>query len=444
MLLTPDEVKAITDRRLAASRADGCILHVHGTDSANLRFARNSATSNGAQSEVSVTITSQFGQRSGSVTATSLDDDALDMAQRRSEEIAVRAPENAEQMPPLGPQHYREGIAFDAATADLRAVRLAEAARGAIDKAIAAGVDAAGYVERAARFHAMATSAGLFAYDRETDADFTVTARCKDGSWSGWAGGSDVRFGGLDTANIAARAVEKASHDQIPLDLDPGQYTVILEPSAVGEMLRYLTWSMDARDADEGRSWLSRKSGGTKLGEKLLDGRVTLYSDPAELLAPIRTFGFEGLPQERMVWIENGIIKTLAFSRYWAAKTGQEPRPAPAGLVMAGGSIPIAEMIRATRRGILVTRVWYTNLLDPRTLLITGLTRDGNFLIENGRIVGPARNLRFNESLIAMLGNIEAIGPTERIHGGDLGGGPIAAPPLLVKALTFCSRSSGI
>jgi predicted Zn-dependent protease len=444
MNLTPEAVKDITQRRLSASRADACIINVNGGENLNLRFARNSATSNGAVSTLDVTITSQFGQQSGSATVTSLDDGTLDMAQRRSEDIARLAPADPEHMPPLGPQQYSAGMAYDVPTAELRAARIAQAAKAAIAMAVEKGVDGTGYAAVGARFTGMATSAGLFAYDRQTEVDFTVTARRKDGSWSGWAGGSEYRFGELDAGRIAERAVSKAAHDQPPLDLDPGQYTVILEASAAGEMLQYLLWSMDARSADEGRSWLSGKEGETKLGEKLLDARVTIYSDPAEPLAPVQVFGGEGLPQERTVWIEDGIVKNLSCSRYWAAKTGRAPRPFPAGLAMVGGVTPVDEMIRNTRRGILVTRVWYSNMLDPRTLLLTGLTRDGNFLIENGQITGPVRNFRFNESLIAMLGNIDAIGPTTRIHGGDLGGAPVAAPPLLVKSFNFASRSSGI
>jgi predicted Zn-dependent protease len=444
MQLTPQEVKHITDRRLAASRADGCIIHVSGSDKVNLRFARNSATSNGAHSEISLSITSQFGQQSGTASVTSLDEDAIETAQRRSEEIARRAPADPEHMPPLGPQTYAEGIAFDPATAAIRAARLAEAAGGAITRAKSSGVEAAGYAEAGAAFSAMATSNGLFAYERTSLADLTVTARRSDGSWSGWAGGSQFRFGALPAHEIAERAVGKAAHANPPLDLDPGAYTVILEPAATGELLRYLLWSLEAREADEGQSWLSTKGGGTRLGETVFDPRVTLYSDPAEPLAPGSIYDHSGLPQKRTVWVEDGVIKQLAYSRYWAAKSGREPLPSPSDMVMVGGETPVADMIAATRRGILVTRVWYTNMLDPRTLLITGLTRDGNFLIEDGRIVGPVRNLRFNESLIALLGNIDAIGKSERIHGGDLGVGAIAAPPLLVKSFTFTSRSSGI
>jgi predicted Zn-dependent protease len=444
MLLSREEVERITARRLAAAQADGCIVHVSGSDKVNLRFARNSATSNGARSGVSVTITSQFGQRSGSVTVNGLDEDALDAAQHRCEEIARQTPPDPEQMPPPGPHSYPANIAYDADTAGLNTAQLASAAQTAIAAAEAVGVDAAGYAEAGGRFRAVANSAGLFAYERDSIADFTVTARRKDGSWSGWAGGSQHRFGALDPAQIASTAVAKAAHDAAPRDLEPGRYTVLLEPSATGEMLRYLMWSLDARSADEGRSWLSGASGQTKLGQQLLNSRVTLTSDPADTLAPSPTFDRESMPHERTVWVEDGVVKTLACSRYWAEKTGRAARPAPAALSMAGGASTLEDMIRATGRGILVTRVWYTNMLDPQSLLLTGLTRDGNFLIEDGEIVGPVRNFRFNESLIAMLSNIEAIGPSERIHGGDLHAAPVAAPPMLVRDFTLSSRSAGI
>ncbi len=444
MLLSREDVERITARRLAASQADHCIVLVSGSGLVNLRFARNSATSNGARSGVSVTISSQFGQRSGSATVNGLDEEALEAAQRRSEEIARQTPPDPEQMPPPGSQSYPANIAYNAETAESDTAQLAEAAQTAIATAEAHGVDAAGYAEAGGRFRAIANSAGLFAYERDSIADFTVTARREDGSWSGWAGGSQHRFGALDPAQIASTAVAKAAHDATPLDLEPGQYTVLLEPSAAGEMLRYLMWALDARTADEGRSWLSGAAGQTKLGQQLLDSRVTLISDPADASAPSPSFDREGMPHERTVWVEDGAVKTLACSRYWAQKTGRAARPAPAALSMAGGASALEDMIRATRRGILVTRVWYTNMLDPQTLLLTGLTRDGNFLIENGEIVGPVRNFRFNESLIAMLSNIEAIGPSERIHGGDLHGAPVAAPPLLVRNFTFSSRSAGI
>ena len=445
MLLTPEEVREITAARLGASRADGCIVRVGGSDSLNLRFARNSATTNGAGSEVSVTIVSQIGQRSGSVTVTSLDAGALAEAQARSEAIARLAPEDSEQMPPLGAQDYETaGASYDDATAAVHAASLAAAAKTVIGEAVAKNVDAAGFAKVGASFQAMATSTGLFAYDRETAARFSATARNKAGTWSGWSGASEFRFDRLDAGRIARRAIGKSAQDMAPVDLDPGKYTVILEPAAVGELVQWLLWSLDARQADEGRGFMSRKGGGNRLGEKLFGETVTITSDPHDAAVPAMVYGEDGLPQRRTVWVENGVVKNLCYSRYWARKMEREPLSSPGSLVMTGGTASIEDMIRGTKRGILVTRVWYTNIVDPQTLLLTGLTRDGNFLIENGQIVAPARNLRFNESLVAMLSSIIAAGPSERSHGGDIGEQAISVPPLMVDGFTFSSRSSGI
>jgi predicted Zn-dependent protease len=150
------------------------------------------------------------------------------------------------------------------------------------------------------------------------------------------------------------------------------------------------------------------------------------------------------VPKRRTVWFERGIAKNASCSRFWAEKTGREPRPRPDNFSMAGGTVPVEEMIRSVKRGILVTRFWYMNIVDPRTLLCTGMTRDGNFLVENGKVMGPALNLRFNESPVAAFGKIEALGPAERTINSDRYGAAISVPPLLIKSFTFSSRSGGI
>ena len=201
---------------------------------------------------------------------------------------------------------------------------------------------------------------------------------------------------------------------------------------------------MNARQADEGRSFFSKKGGGNKIGEQLFQDNVTIISDPGDPNAPERAFGDDGLPQRRVVWVADGVLRNLVYPRFWAQQKGHEPVTRPRSFVMAGGTTSIDDMIRATKRGILVTRLWYIRVLDPQKLLLTGLTRDGNFLIENGRIVGPALNFRFNESPIAVLGNILAIGPNERTRGGEVEGSVTSAPPLLVKDFNFSSQSDAI
>lgn len=444
MFLSPDEARQITDRLLSTSTADSCVVTIEGRNTTNLRFARNNGTTNGSHDRLAVSIRSDFGGRSSTASTNGIDPDTLAQAQQRSQAMALLAPVNPEFMPPLGPQQYVEGKGYDEPSASKRAIDLARTAKTVIQQAVERKVNTAGYAETGLGFSAAATSAGLFAYYRSTQTRLAVTARNSTGTWSGWAGSLQTRFDQLDAATLGARAIEKADYNSAPLDLDPGKYTVILEPSAVADLVSMLLWNLDARAADEGRSFLSKKGGGNKLGEKLFHETVTITSDPNDPVVPEPVYGIDGLPQKRTAWAENGIIRNLTYTRFWAQKQGREPVSQPQTFVMRGGSTSIDEMIKDTKRGILVTRLWYIREVDPQTLLLTGLTRDGNFLIENGRIRGPAGNFRFNESPVAMLSNIVAIGPSERTHGGEVDGVAFSAPPLLVKDFTFSSKARGI
>jgi predicted Zn-dependent protease len=444
MLLTSSDAKVVTDRLLARSKADHCIVRLKGGERINLRFARGSATTNGDRSDLRVTVESHFGHRSGAASVSGLDEQAFAAVVARSEEIARLAPENRELLPPVGPQTYPAGAGYDAATAAVRAEKLAAVSKPVIDEAARRAIDVAGYCMTGTGFDAMATSAGQFAHDARTGAEFTVTARNKSGTWSGWAGRSDTRFDALDTARLGRRAIDKAAYTAPAVRLEPGKYTVILEASAVSDMVTWMLWWMNARNADEGRSVFSRRGGGNRLGEKLFQDGVTIFTDPGDPVAPERVYGDDGLPQRRTVWVEGGILRNLIYSRFWAQEKGREPIPRPTSFVMAGGTTTVEDMIRDTRRGVLVTRFWYMRLLDAQKLLMTGLTRDGNFLIEDGRIAAPALNFRFNESPLAVLANVLAIGPSERTQGGEDEDFVASAPPLLVKDFNFSSASEAI
>jgi len=444
MQLALADLKQLSERLLARSKAEHCVVGITGNDSDNLRFARGSATTNGSRAGLRVTIASQFGKQSGAASVTGLDAEVLDEAVRRSEEIARQAPENPELLPPLGPQTYLPSGGYDAATASLRAEQLAAAAKPVIDEAVARKIDLTGYSSTYRNFYTMATSAGLFMHEPRTGADLTLTARNAEGSWSGWAGVSETRFDRVDALRLGRRAMDKAAHNKAPVALEPGKYTVILEPSAVCDFVGNMLYHMNARFADEGRSFFAQKGGGNKIGEKLFADSVTIFSDPADPMAPEPVYGEDGLPKRRTVWVENGVLRNLIYPRFWAQQKAHEPVSFPRSFVMAGGTTSIDDMIRDTKRGVLVTRLWYIRMLNPTKLVLTGLTRDGNFLIEDGRIAGPTINFRFNESPIAILANVVAVGPTERTRGGESADSIVAAPPLLVKDFTFSSESEAI
>ncbi|MGJ0507462.1 MAG: TldD/PmbA family protein [Methylocystis sp.] len=444
MFLSSDDAKAIADKILARSTADACVVKIDGGDDMSLRFARGGATTNRAASEISLRISSHIGGRIGSVTTTRLDDDALEAARLRSEEIARMLPADPDYVAPLGPQTYETAARYDDNAAALRLDALAAQAAQVIAEGARIGVDTFGCASSARRFETLATSAGLFAYDRRSEIDLSATARNKSDSWSGWAGAHQFFSGRLDAERIARRACEKAAHDVEPVDLEPGDYTVVLEPVAVAELAFWIMSAMDARAADEGRSFYSRPGGGALIGDRLFDEKLTIRIDPADPLAPEGGVGWEGVPHRARAFIDRGVVTSLYRSRAWAQKTGAEAIPFARNFIIEGGDASLDDMIRSVKRGVLVTRIWYENMVERKSLLLTGLTRDGNFLIENGRVTAPVRNMRFNQRLGELFGKIAALGPTERTWRAAGGGGAAAAPPMLAEKFHFSSKSSGV
>ena len=443
MFLSADDAKALTDKILSRSKADACVVKIDGGEDNSLRFARGTATTNLTTSDLRLRISSHIGGRIGSVSTTQIDDDSLTAAVRRSEELAAMLPVDPDYTPPLGPQQYEGQQRFHDQPGAMRLDALAAKAAQAIEESARSGVDAFGCANSAQRFEALATSAGLFAYDPRSEIDLSVTARNLADTWSGWAGAHAYDARRLDAQAIARRACGKAAWNDAPVDLEPGAYTVILEPEATAELAYWLLSAMDARAAEEGRSFFSRAGGGSLIGETLFDPRLTLRIDPADPLAPEGAFDSEGLPHRPRAFIDKGEATTLHRSRVWAQKTHTEPIAYGQNFIVDGGASTREEMIRSTKRGVLVTRLWYTNMVEPKSLLLTGLTRDGNFLIENGRIVAPVRNMRFNQRLGDLFAHLRAIGPTERTWRAAGDGAP-AAPTIMVEGFNFSSKSSGI
>ena len=286
MIWTKEQAKTLLDRALSFSKAESTAVNLTGSDRANVRFARNTATTSGATSGYSLAVTASIGKRSGTVTTAEFDDASLQRAVRNAEEIAKLSPENPEAMPLLGPQTYRPATAFFEDAAQATPEWRAGSAATAIDLSKKKEVVSAGFVETQASIRAVANSKGLFAFDRFTAADYNLTARTPDGSGSGWASRSYNELRQLDPATLAAAAIEKAALSKNPAAIEPGKYTVVLEPAAVADLLAYLLFSANARQADEGRSFFSKKGGGNRVGEQVVGEKVRIISDPAHPLAP--------------------------------------------------------------------------------------------------------------------------------------------------------------
>ena len=444
--LSRAEAEAIVKQVLSYGTADEMRVSVTSGMRQNTRFAVNQISTAGDDYNATVSIRAVVGKRVANVTVNRLDAAALRAAVQNAERIAKLAPEDPELLPELGPQQYREGIAWSDATASLEPEARAEAVRAITEPSRKAGYVSTGYLEANANSVAVGNSKGLLAYTRATSVAYTTTVRTPDGTGSGWAGASDNDWRRIDPRLLAERAIEKARRSVNPVAIEPGRYTVVLEPTAVAKLVQLISGALGARNADEGRSFFSKAGGGNKIGEKVVDERVTLVSDPFDSRVPASPFTGEGMPTEKVTWIENGVVRNLAYDRFWAQRTGKAPVNAGGTLAMAGGSRTVDELVASTERGILVTRFWYIRGVDPRTILFTGLTRDGTFLIENGKVTRPVKNLRYNESPIFMLNNLMDMGRPERVSASESGGPgqAIIVPPLKCRDFNFTSTSDAI
>jgi predicted Zn-dependent protease len=442
-ILTEAEAKALLQKVLNYSKADECEVNLSGDQRGNIRYARNEVSTSGSRTNQNLVVQSAYGKKVGTATIDEFDDASLEKVVRRAEELAKLAPENPEYVGILGPQTYLKSNGFFQSTANITPDVRAEAVSKSLELTRAANLTAAGFMDDSRGYQAVMNSKGLFAYYPSTNVNFSLTVRTDDGKGSGYVARGYSDISKLDTAAATRIAMQKASASASAKALEPGKYTVILEPTAGAVLLEQLFFGMDARSADEGRSFLSKPGGKTKLGEKIVDPRVTIYSDPTNVDLPASPWAGDGQPQQKMMWIDKGIVQNLAYSRYWAQKQGKKPIPFPNNMIMAGGSASLEDMIKGTQRGILVTKLWYIREVDPQSLLLTGLTRDGTFYIENGKIKHAVKNFRFNESPVIMLNNLEVLGKPERVVSTESEGNYLI-PPMKIREFTFSSLSDAV
>lgn len=442
-IFTEQEAKAILDKVIALSRADECTATLTGSIEGNIRFALNNVSTSGIVNNAELGVQVAFGKRVGTASINEFDDASLERVVRRAEDLARLAPENPEFMPAIARQTYKASPTYSESTAAIDPDFRAKVAADSITPCRGHGLVAAGFLEDSNGFVAIANSNGNFAYQKSTSFNYTCTVRTEDGRGSGWVGRNLKDAADFRADQDIEIAKRKALESAEAKALEPGKYTVILEPAAAAGLVSFMMNFFDARSADEGRSFLSRKGGGNKLGEQVYDPQVNLFADPWHPDAPVLPWDGEGMPRERMAIIDNGRIANLNYSRYWAQKQGKTANARPGNLLMGGGSKSIAELVRGTEKGILVTRTWYIRMVDPQTVLLTGLTRDGTFYIENGQIKYPVKNFRFNESPVIMLNNIDELGKPVRV-AGDESSFVMMIPPMKLRDFTFTSLSDAV
>ncbi|MDD4932514.1 MAG: TldD/PmbA family protein [Methylacidiphilaceae bacterium] len=441
MILSEGEAREIGAKLLSCSRAETAVAEISGWTRLNVRIARNTVTTDGEDEGFHCRVESSFGKRRGEATGNKADPTDLAALVRRSEEVARVSPEDPEFLSPPGTQSYPAAKNYSPEAARLSTKDLAELGQAILAAAETKRVMGAAFLECETSFSAYTATTGLWVFQQATRVQYTVSARTQDGDGAGWAASAAYSPGGISLPALVERAMEKALLSRRPQPLAPGSYTVLLEPSAVCDLVGFLLLSLHARPADEGRSFLSRPGGGTLLGEKLFSDSVSLRSDPEDPVAPGSIYSTDGLPATPRLWIDRGKLQELIRTRYWAQEKKAPTVPEPTNLLLSGSDRSTKELIQGIDQGVLVTRLWYIRTVDPRTLLLTGLTRDGTFWIEKGKIAHPVNNFRFNESPVTLLRNALVLGTPEATVGSEIDDLPARVPALVAKEFTFSSVS---
>ncbi len=445
-MLTRDDARKLASKVLGFSTFSDCHVTISASEQAYTRFANNGITTASLALRQTVSIHATRNNRTGVSSTNDLDDASLRKAVKLAEELAGIAPPNPEWQPPVGAQEFPSTSDFDQSTATARSPEMIPHVKRIIDASLAQKLVAAGLILRTHNITTVANKAGLFGFHNASDSQLTTTIRTPDGSSSGWAGAPSTQLARIDSEKLAATAIEKCLRWKNPQRLDPGNYTVVLEPTAAGDLVRLMAPAFSARLSEEGRTFLSKAGGGTLLGEKSFPEFITLRTDPFDPRQPSSPWTADFLPTRPVTWIDKGTVAKLAYDRYWAERTGNPATPNPAGaessLVLEGTDATLDELIASVDRGLLITHFWYIRFVNPQTLQQTGLTRDGLFLIENGKITTPVMNFRFNESPVRMLRNARRIGTSVRMRG--LEGGMMIAPSIVATDFPLTSISDAV
>ncbi|WP_133910380.1 metallopeptidase TldD-related protein [Streptomyces sp. NBC_00582] len=425
----------VVERALGLSRADGCVVIADEQSTANLRWAGNALTTNGVTRTrtltVIATVDGKEGTASGVVSRAAVTADELEPLVRAAE-AAARGAGPAEDAQPLvtgaaGALEHPEFTEAPAETSSAVFADFAPALGESFARARAGGRELYGFANHELVSTYVGTSTGLRLRHDQPNGTLELNAKSPDRTRSAWAGRSTRDFKDVDPAALDAELAVRLGWARRRVALPAGRYETLLPPTAVADLLIYQMWSASGRDAAEGRTVFSQPGGGTRLGERLTELPLTLRSDPHEPGLESAPFVLahssggdssvfdNGLPLAATEWVGEGRLKNLITSRHSAALTGLPVAPAIDNLILDGGADrSLEEMVASTTRGLLLTCLWYIREVDPATLLLTGLTRDGVYLVEDGEVVGEVNNFRFNESPVDLLGRAVEAGRTEK------------------------------
>jgi predicted Zn-dependent protease len=439
--ITEEECLYLEELILKKSQGEDIFIQINDNNNTLSRFSENQICQNIDKKRFNLTITSYFGKKSASASTNQKDIDSVLHTLKQSEELAHFAPEDPEWVNMLPPQNYDERIpAFIEKTATISPLETGNIIKEVCQNVKKIKGEASGILSTNSNIKAIANSQGLRGYNKTTEANFSLTVKIKDGS--SWESHIAYNIDQLPIKEITENVLKKALFSCNPREIKPGIYPVIFSPCAFGNLLPWLIGNLDARAADEGRSFMTLRDKnnqiiGNKVGELLFNPLINIARNPAHNLLQTETFFNNGLPNNYLDIIKNGIPQTLSYSRYWAKEKNKKANGYFTSLVMAGDNNTIEDLISSTEKGIFVNRTWYINIVNPRTLEITGMTRDGTFWIEDGKLAYPIKNFRFNHSLPNLLRDGEALSQVQRF-GNNI------VPGIKVKAFNFSSISDSI
>ena len=437
--LSLKDLERIAERVLKLSDADETEVDVSAGTDALTRFANNTIHQNVAEQTLGISVRAVADGRTARATTNKTDDESLRRVVASAISLARNEPENPDLLPMLGKQKYQKVSRYFSATANATPNDRAKAVARVCKMAEKSKQTAAGIFASGGSQSVMANSKGLFASYEQTRAEFSVTMLEKNSS--GWAKANSPDIRTIDPEELAESASQKAAQSREPREIEPGRYTAILPPAAVLDLVGFLFYDF------AGTAVLDKRSCFTgRVGKRVMGENITLWDDAYHPLQTGPPHDGEGLPRQKVLLVDRGVVKNLVYARATAKKTKAKPTghgfslpneygEAPMNLVFAGGDKSTEEMIRTTERGILVTRLWYIREVDPYEKILTGMTRDGTFLIENGKIAGGIRNFRFNQSIIEMLSNVEMLGPSVRAAGEE--SFEMVVPPMKVRNFHF-------
>ncbi len=447
-MLGEPEIKRIVETAIAASRADQTEVEVFATDSALTRFANNYIHQNVEHSDVDVRVRAVIGQKIGVASTNEISDEALARVTGRAYELAWHQRDNEDFRSLPRPEPVARADAFVERTARCGPEERAAVVQQICDASARAALTAAGAFHTTAQEFAVANSLGVYAYHRETQAD--INAVIMSETSSGYAARASKDVGDIDGESVAQEAVDRALRGVNPQTLAPGEYEVVLEPYAVVDLLDFFSYlSFGALPFIEKRSFMAGR-----IGEKVMSQNVSMWDDGLSPDTIPEPFDYEGVPKQRVPLIERGVAKGVVWDSYLAGKQGRDARstghalpagvtfgPIPLHMFMAPGDAARDDMIRDTKRGLWVSRFWYTRTVHPLHVVVTGMTRDGTFLVENGQVVGPVRNMRFTQGYVEALNHVDLIGRDTTLLLGDIGGGVRRVPALKLAKWNFTGVS---